>query len=111
MLIVAYYYEGLTLKQIATRINRSESRGHQIHATALRRLAGYYRREMDERIHIPEAQTRPVKQPLCMPPLTTFDSEGPQLVPEMDVYRVFHDPSILPGNAWREQQVLVHRLG
>jgi len=36
-----YYYEGLTLKEIARRIERSESRAHQLHAQAIDRLRGF----------------------------------------------------------------------
>jgi RNA polymerase sigma factor for flagellar operon FliA len=35
-----YYYKGLTLKDVAGRIQRSESRAHQLHAQAIHRLSG-----------------------------------------------------------------------
>jgi RNA polymerase sigma factor FliA len=39
--IKMYYYQNLTLKQIAKEINRSESRAHQLHAQAIMRLSGF----------------------------------------------------------------------
>jgi RNA polymerase sigma factor for flagellar operon FliA len=39
--VVLYYYEGLTLKQIAKHIGRSESRAHQLHSQAIQRLSGF----------------------------------------------------------------------
>lgn len=39
--IELYYYGGWTLKQIAGRIARSESRAYQLHRQAIRRLTGY----------------------------------------------------------------------
>lgn len=36
-----YYFDGLTLKQIAAEIDRSESRAHQLHAQAIGRLRVY----------------------------------------------------------------------
>lgn len=43
--IVLYYYEGLTLKQIAKHIGRSESRAHQLHSQAIQRLSGFIARQ------------------------------------------------------------------
>ncbi len=43
--VVLYYYEGWTLKQIAKQIGRSESRAHQLHAQAINRLAGFMVRQ------------------------------------------------------------------
>src|SRR5712691_8732358 len=40
-----YYYQNLTLKQIAKEINRSESRAHQLHAQAIMRLSGFLTRQ------------------------------------------------------------------
>jgi RNA polymerase sigma factor FliA len=39
-----YYYQNMTLKQIAKEINRSESRAHQLHAQAITRLSGFLMR-------------------------------------------------------------------
>lgn len=39
--IQAYYFEGLTLKQIARDLGRSESRAHQLHARGIERLRGF----------------------------------------------------------------------
>jgi RNA polymerase sigma factor FliA len=39
-----YYYQNMTLKQIAKEINRSESRAHQLHAQAIMRLSGFLTR-------------------------------------------------------------------
>ena len=39
-----YYYQNMTLKQIAKEINRSESRAHQLHAQAIMRLSGFLSR-------------------------------------------------------------------
>ena len=39
-----YYYQGMTLKQIAKEIGRSESRAHQLHAQAIMRLSGFLSR-------------------------------------------------------------------
>jgi RNA polymerase sigma factor for flagellar operon FliA len=54
-----YYYEGLTLKDIARRIERSESRAHQLHAQAIDRLKGFVAKQdglfVAERIEEPEA--------------------------------------------------------
>lgn len=36
-----YYFDGLTLKQAARVIDRSESRAHQLHAQAIQRLRGF----------------------------------------------------------------------
>jgi RNA polymerase sigma factor for flagellar operon FliA len=56
-----YYYQGMTLKQIAKEIGRSESRAHQLHAQAIMRLSGFLSRqrglffEIDgHRIELPE---------------------------------------------------------
>ncbi|MFN3649867.1 MAG: sigma-70 family RNA polymerase sigma factor [Armatimonadota bacterium] len=43
--IVYYYYEGWTLKQIAKHIGRSESRAHQLHSQAIQRLSGFMARQ------------------------------------------------------------------
>lgn len=40
-----YYYQGMTLKQIAKKIDRSESRAHQLHSQAITRLAGFLARQ------------------------------------------------------------------
>jgi RNA polymerase sigma factor for flagellar operon FliA len=42
--IKMYYYQNMTLKQIAKMINRSESRAHQLHAQAIMRLSGFLTR-------------------------------------------------------------------
>ncbi len=44
--IKMYYYQGMTLKQIAREIGRSESRAHQLHAQAILRLGGFLNRQM-----------------------------------------------------------------
>lgn len=41
-----YYYQGMTLKQIAKEIGRSESRAHQLHAQAITRLGGFLYRQL-----------------------------------------------------------------
>lgn len=43
--ITMYYYQGMTLKQIAKEIDRSESRAHQLHSQAITRLAGFLARQ------------------------------------------------------------------
>jgi RNA polymerase sigma factor for flagellar operon FliA len=43
--VILYYYEGLTLKEIAKRIGRSESRAHQLHSQAVQRLGGFVARQ------------------------------------------------------------------
>jgi RNA polymerase sigma factor FliA len=43
--VVYYYYEGWTLKQIAKHIGRSESRAHQLHSQAIQRLSGFMARQ------------------------------------------------------------------
>jgi RNA polymerase sigma factor FliA len=43
--VVLYYYEGWTLKQIAKEIGRSESRAHQLHSQAIHRLSGFIARQ------------------------------------------------------------------
>lgn len=43
--VILYYYEGWTLKQIAKHIGRSESRAHQLHSQAIQRLAGFMARQ------------------------------------------------------------------
>jgi RNA polymerase sigma factor for flagellar operon FliA len=43
--VVKYYYEGMTLKQIAKEIGRSESRAHQLHSQAVQRLSGFIARQ------------------------------------------------------------------
>jgi len=40
-----YYYQGMTLKQIAKEIGRSESRAHQLHSQAIARLTGFLTRQ------------------------------------------------------------------
>jgi len=40
-----YYYQGMTLKQIAKEIGRSESRAHQLHSQAIMRLSGFLNRQ------------------------------------------------------------------
>ena len=40
-----YYYQGMTLKQIAKEIQRSESRAHQLHSQAIMRLSGFLSRQ------------------------------------------------------------------
>src|SRR3954451_3099508 len=40
-----YYYQGMTLKQIAKEIGRSESRAHQLHSQAIMRLSGFLHRQ------------------------------------------------------------------
>lgn len=51
--VVLYYYEGLTLKEIARRIGRSESRAHQLHSQAIQRLSGFIARQRG--LFFPEA--------------------------------------------------------
>lgn len=43
--ISLYYYEGWTLKQIASQIGRSESRAHQLHSQAVKRLKGFVEKQ------------------------------------------------------------------
>jgi RNA polymerase sigma factor for flagellar operon FliA len=43
--VLLYYYEGWTLKQVAKQLDRSESRAHQLHAQAIERLGGYINRQ------------------------------------------------------------------
>ncbi len=43
--VIYYYYEGWTLKQIAKHLGRSESRAHQLHAQAISRLSGFMARQ------------------------------------------------------------------
>ncbi len=43
--VLLYYYEGWTLKQIAQHLKRSESRAHQLHSQAIDRLAGFISRQ------------------------------------------------------------------
>jgi RNA polymerase sigma factor for flagellar operon FliA len=52
-----YYYQGMTLKQIAKEIDRSESRAHQLHSQAITRLAGFLARQRGL-FHDPEAAAR-----------------------------------------------------
>ncbi|MBM3459962.1 MAG: sigma-70 family RNA polymerase sigma factor, partial [Armatimonadetes bacterium] len=40
-----YYYQGMTLKEIARLIERSESRAHQLHSQAIERLSGFIARQ------------------------------------------------------------------
>lgn len=40
-----YYYQGVTLKEISSRIGRSESRAHQLHSQAINRLSGFLARQ------------------------------------------------------------------
>jgi RNA polymerase sigma factor for flagellar operon FliA len=51
--VVLYYYEGLTLKQIAKHIGRSESRAHQLHSQAIQRLSGFIAKQRG--LFFPEA--------------------------------------------------------
>jgi len=51
--VVLYYYEGWTLKQIAKHIGRSESRAHQLHSQAIQRLSGFMSRQRG--LFFPEA--------------------------------------------------------
>lgn len=51
--VILYYYEGLTLKEIARRIGRSESRAHQLHSQAIQRLSGFVARQKG--LFFPEA--------------------------------------------------------
>jgi len=51
--VIYYYYEGWTLKQIAKHIERSESRAHQLHSQAIQRLAGFMARQQG--LFFPEA--------------------------------------------------------
>ncbi|HTE17838.1 MAG TPA: sigma-70 family RNA polymerase sigma factor [Armatimonadota bacterium] len=57
--ITHYYYDGMTLKQIAKQIGRSESRAHQLHSQAVQRLSGFIARQHG--LFFPEAL--PVPQP------------------------------------------------
>jgi RNA polymerase sigma factor for flagellar operon FliA len=43
--VVNYYYKGMTLKEIAKLIGRSESRAHQLHSQAIHRLSGFLVRQ------------------------------------------------------------------
>jgi len=58
--VVLYYYEGWTLKQIAKHICRSESRAHQLHSQAIQRLSGFMGRQRG--LFFPEAL--PAVEPL-----------------------------------------------
>lgn len=40
-----YYFEGLTLKECARQLGRSQSRAHQLHSQAIGRLGGFLARE------------------------------------------------------------------
>jgi RNA polymerase sigma factor FliA len=55
--VLMYYYEGLTLKEIARRIGRSESRAHQLHSQAVARLGGFVSRQRG--LFFPEALPSP----------------------------------------------------
>jgi RNA polymerase sigma factor FliA len=59
--VVLYYYEGWTLKQIAKEIGRSESRAHQLHSQAIQRLSGFIARQhglfFPEVLPLPDAAT------------------------------------------------------
>jgi len=57
--VVYYYYEGWTLKQIAKHIGRSESRAHQLHSQAIQRLSGFMARQRG--LFFPE--TLPMTEP------------------------------------------------
>jgi len=63
--VVLYYYEGWTLKQIAKHIGRSESRAHQLHSQAIQRLSGFMARQkglfFPEVLPVPE-NTMPAPQ-------------------------------------------------
>ena len=71
--MVLYYYESLSLKQIAVRIGKSESRAHQIHREALQRLAGLVAREQGALVPdlLPSgrrgADARPASRPRPVP--------------------------------------------
>lgn len=62
--VILYYYEGLTLKQIAKRIQRSESRAHQLHSQAIQRLSGFIARQKG--LFFPESL-----------PMATIESSAP----------------------------------
>ncbi len=51
--VIRYYYDGWTLKQIAKHIERSESRAHQLHSQAIQRLSGFLARQSG--LYFPEA--------------------------------------------------------
>jgi len=59
--VIQYYYEGCTLKEIAKQIGRSESRAHQLHSQAIQRLSGFIARQtglfFPEVLPTPEAQS------------------------------------------------------
>jgi RNA polymerase sigma factor FliA len=59
--VVLYYYEGWTLKQIAKYIGRSESRAHQLHSQAVQRLSGFIARQRG--LFFPEALPVPEELP------------------------------------------------
>jgi RNA polymerase sigma factor for flagellar operon FliA len=59
--IKMYYYQGMTLKQIAKEIDRSESRAHQLHSQAITRLAGFLARQRGL-FFDPEAAARAAKK-------------------------------------------------
>jgi len=64
--VVLYYYEGWTLKQIAKHIGRSESRAHQLHSQAVGRLSGFIARQrglfFPEALPIPDPETADDRQ-------------------------------------------------
>jgi RNA polymerase sigma factor for flagellar operon FliA len=66
--VVLYYYEGLTLKQIAKHIGRSESRAHQLHSQAIQRLSGFIARQ------------RGLFFPETLPTTKTEDARGAELL-------------------------------
>jgi len=61
--VVLYYYEGWTLKQIAKEISRSESRAHQLHSQAIHRLSGFIARQhglfFPEALPVPDSMPEP----------------------------------------------------
>ena len=59
--ITLYYYDGMTLKQIAKHIGRSESRAHQLHSQAVQRLSGFIARQHG--LFFPEALPVPPPAP------------------------------------------------
>lgn len=64
--VVLYYYENWTLKQIAKYIDRSESRAHQLHSQAIKRLTGFVARQMGlffpEALPLPDSAAAEVKE-------------------------------------------------
>jgi RNA polymerase sigma factor for flagellar operon FliA len=69
--VVLYYYKGLTLKQIAKEIGRSESRAHQLHSQAIQRLSGFIARQRG--LFFPECLPAPETAPA--PPAPSEQAE------------------------------------